>query len=1313
MEINLRRGAFFNLFGDKIMDGRIFLFSCLIIFLFLRYKGIWSQLPRLYTRLFIFSVFFLDAYFGLLFNEGFLNIFNQLTGNRLPSQKGFIWLIQILQAISAGFGFVKIAFDDLPKNLFRTISISLTPVFLLFVLWLVCDALITGRNTSAIAYLDVVQISTSTLRWAATYLSIAVALTLTYRVQRYGNFAQSEYFMLGMYVAMAIIWTDYFLPLTIAPADGVLVWSVLAYTLIAAFFVTGLVGLMIDRLVYKDFRKKKASPQVMMIASLGVALILRAIVWLRYSSKNRLFEPDLDWRMTTETPIAQLWKIPTYKMKINFGNNKLDEGEYYTSAKCEINDGVASQLQLDYIPSFEFYKLDKDCVTQLETGFSFYNGPTPLVIFGSVFLLLLLLKKTRLGRRMRAVADNPELAASSGINVERIHGYSAFLSAGLCGIGGAAFAMTVRFSPVTAFTLLLPSFAVIVLGTIGSIPGAIVSSLIIGFIRASSTPILSSLGQNLGRSNYSSFEAVTPYVFLIAILLIMPEGIGNAYEKWKINRLRKSAEENSPPSKNIGIILSVLFGWIGLHNLQQKKTSRFSSMASLTGFAYLISKITNFIDTHSFSKQSSPIRNEAGFSYSSNFEMRTGRDDWNFLPTDSQLSIDQVSNPPSDIAPYLHDQWRQNTFDDMNNSWADLMNYELVFLDLITSLGDLIWPTVPILIWILALVEGYYLYTNRKEDPLLNLNNYLGKYINPLFEKLRDTKENASITRIIDIRTIYNKIPKLNPKFDKNLFFLLIPFIFVNSFLLKFVLLSSILWFSVSFFNKSDEISIIENLKKKSTYGREGPFLSNMLFGMLLILVILIILWLPVADFAANAKLIRVFNISNIILSISIFILMGFCLNLHTGITGMVNFGIIFFVAIGAVAVGVLTGPVKYNGYDWPIFWALFLGLVASATFGWMLAYPTARLRTDYFAIVTISLGEILRVLLTSEPIIQSYNTEASWSSPTPGVSQYPMPLEKWWFCGDSIPLDFITSEPLETFGPRDCETAIGATTIDQIPQNIDSMSTYMMDMLSLEAAAPYVILLSFLSLVSVIAVWVILKTLLNSPWGRILRSIREDEEVAQHHGHDVLTYKASSLALGAAIAALAGAFWAWQLRGFQPTFMSPATTTFLVWAAFIIGGSGNNKGIIIGSSIIILSQYIFRILDAGQSSSDLPLHDTAVFIDEIFRWLVIDYLEVVLFSIILIILGIITKKSNISEIGIWSAIVFYIYGTLNSQYSIEQSFSDFDADGSFEVIAEMAYVNVLLVGVVLLLSLKYNPKGILPEVPKRPERPEIGGDSS
>ena len=62
---------------------------------------------------------------------------------------------------------------------------------------------------------------------------------------------------------------------------------------------------------------------------------------------------------------------------------------------------------------------------------------------------------------MRAVADNPELAASSGINVERVQLTSAFLSAGISGAGGAVFGMTVLFNPQTAFTLLLPAFAVI------------------------------------------------------------------------------------------------------------------------------------------------------------------------------------------------------------------------------------------------------------------------------------------------------------------------------------------------------------------------------------------------------------------------------------------------------------------------------------------------------------------------------------------------------------------------------------------------------------------------------------------------------------------------------------------------------------------------------------------------------------------------------------------------------------------------------------------------------------------------------------
>ena len=75
----------------------------------------------------------------------------------------------------------------------------------------------------------------------------------------------------------------------------------------------------------------------------------------------------------------------------------------------------------------------------------------------------------------------------------------------------------------------------------------------------------------------------------------------------------------------------------------------------------------------------------------------------------------------------------------------------------------------------------------------------------------------------------------------------------------------------------------------------------------------------------------------------------------------MVNFGIIFFVSIGAITVGILTAPEDLHGYGWGVLPATIVGIVLAGIFGWALAYPTARLRTDYFAIVTISLGEIVR----------------------------------------------------------------------------------------------------------------------------------------------------------------------------------------------------------------------------------------------------------------------------------------------------------------------------------------------------------------
>jgi neutral amino acid transport system permease protein len=427
----------------------------------------------------------------------------------------------------------------------------------------------------------------------------------------------------------------------------------------------------------------------------------------------------------------------------------------------------------------------------------------------------------------------------------------------------------------------------------------------------------------------------------------------------------------------------------------------------------------------------------------------------------------------------------------------------------------------------------------------------------------------------------------------------------------------------------------------------------------------------------------KALQVSNVLLTLSIFILMSFSLNLHTGVTGMVNFGVIFFVGIGAITVGILTAPTEVHGYAWPVLPATIFAILLAASFGWALAYPTARLRMDYFAIVTISLGEIVRVLLAGEPLLRVGAIGSAI-----GISKYTLPLKQWWFCGRGVPIGPDTNY-ISADSCRDDSALTGPA--DKMGELFN-----LTDANGLIEPAPYMMLLAIMGIISVILVWWLLETILSSPWGRILRAIREDEEVAQHHGHDVLSHKAASLALGAAIAGLAGAFWAWKLTGFEPSIMAPARSTFLVWAAFIIGGKANNKGMIIGAFIIVLMEFVFNVLVAAQGSPDLPLYSTADKIDRLFQWLVMDQWEVTKIFIIILVLGIILRIRIISDIGMSGVFVFLFTLFMLGQRSIEESFNN-------GVSADMAYVKVLLIGSLMLFSLKLNPKGLIPEVPFRP----------
>ena len=1182
----------------------------------------YNQLSILHKRLIISLFLFFDSlYLGLSYGYGSLNLLDTILMDNLPTD--LIWLLQLLESIGAGFLVVKIFFDDLPVSPIRTIAITTAPLFMLGVVFLSLEALLQGLDTRATITLDLISISTGTLTWASTYLAIAVGLTLTYKVQRYGNFAQSEFFMIGMYLAMIMVWSDYFVPLYDAPRDGVLTWSLLTWSLIAAFILTGFAGIIIDKLVYRGFREQKASPQVMMIASLGVALILRALTYLRFGSSRNMFEPDADWRMPT-----MRWELPTTKFRFNFGDRTLNEGQTYNHYNCEqtidetTGEPILSRIVSEVSkPFFEMYDTNVDCVTGATTNYAYYKGIVPAVIFSSVAILILLLTKTRLGRKMRAVADNPELAASSGINVERIQLASAFLSAGISGLGGAIFAITLRYNPETAFTLLLPSFAVIVLGTIGSIPGAIVASLIVGFVRALSSPILIGIGSPLERSNYTALDGVMPYIFLVAVLMIMPEGIGDSYEKWKIDRLRRKRERTKKPSKTATYLLAIfpLTAVLGIHNWWNNRSDRAQTLASISIGSYIFHRFASFISRNSFYSDACSDTCSTNTGVQTNLEILLGSD-----------GILQAED-----SPYFSD-----TLADIDISWFELMQTELWFVESISSIDNFVWPLIPILIWCVALFQAI---------EYVGETDYISKPVK-LIDKNTNIFEILSIY-LSNIRNTWNKI--------------------VRGY-------------------ESKVYSITNNIKLPSSnetfkYGRESKIGSNIIFIILLIILFLFLYWLPISN-SDTMNFNKALQVSNVLLTLSIFILMSFSLNLHTGVTGMVNFGVIFFVGIGAITVGILTAPTEVHGYAWPVLPATIFAILLAASFGWALAYPTARLRMDYFAIVTISLGEIVRVLLAGEPLLRVGAIGSAI-----GISKYTLPLKQWWFCGRGVPIGPDTNY-ISADSCRDDSALTGPA--DKMGELFN-----LTDANGLIEPAPYMMLLAIMGIISVILVWWLLETILSSPWGRILRAIREDEEVAQHHGHDVLSHKAASLALGAAIAGLAGAFWAWKLTGFEPSIMAPARSTFLVWAAFIIGGKANNKGMIIGAFIIVLMEFVFNVLVAAQGSPDLPLYSTADKIDRLFQWLVMDQWEVTKIFIIILVLGIILRIRIISDIGMSGVFVFLFRVFMLGQRSIEESFT------SGLVSADMVYVKVLLIGSLMLFSLKLNPKGLIPEVPFRPAK--------
>ncbi len=272
--------------------------------------------------------------------------------------------------------------------------------------------------------------------------------------------------------------------------------------------------------------------------------------------------------------------------------------------------------------------------------------------------------------------------------------------------------------------------------------------------------------------------------------------------------------------------------------------------------------------------------------------------------------------------------------------------------------------------------------------------------------------------------------------------------------------------------------------------------------------------------------------LQGVLLLMVVFSVFTLGLNLEFGYTGLINFGHVAFYSVGAYTAAVIAwrvGPSLYEAGFWTAAGFVLLMLAAAATvavgLALLLGGPTLKLREDYLAIVTIGAAEIVRTTWINE----------AWLTNGPQGLNVRIPGASWILDEQSAwnrAFQWLRESPLAV--------------------NLD----------------PYFGFVLLVAAVALAGSYALIEYLVHSPWGRVLKAIREDEDVAASLGKNVFLYKMQALVIGSVLAALAGLLLAWFQRFITPFHFLPVVT-FYAWIAMVVGGVGNNKGALAGSALL------------------------------------------------------------------------------------------------------------------------------------------------
>ena len=312
-------------------------------------------------------------------------------------------------------------------------------------------------------------------------------------------------------------------------------------------------------------------------------------------------------------------------------------------------------------------------------------------------------------------------------------------------------------------------------------------------------------------------------------------------------------------------------------------------------------------------------------------------------------------------------------------------------------------------------------------------------------------------------------------------------------------------------------------------------------------------------------------------LAILVFFVGALSLDLEVGSVGLPNFGKVAFFALGAYISTLL-----YSVYRWPFYYIPDIGPIAQIIFsclvaiiicaivGYLVAIPTVKLRADYFAIMTIAGGEIIRLIL-----------------------QY----EKRWFWAPAP-----VGPPTQVISNR---LKVEFTGLYPFNQTLADFGITFFKDNNLGSIFIWQIILMFIFIIIAILVYWFVERIRKSPYGRTLRAIREDDITVTSVGKDVARYRWQVTTLAACIAGLAGIMYAMTFSAFEAGDFRPFLT-FDLYIFIIIGGLGNSRGAFAGTALVQMFLRAAQVQEVKENFS-IYLGSDSPFIGPLFELLQLD----------------------------------------------------------------------------------------------------------